>query len=166
MPKYKIEKNTVTPPWCLKLNAFNASLLCTSKYYLLMLSVAYKAIPNIFLDSHPHSPLWNIKYKQIKKDGVESFSEKPSIPFFFYLLIKEQKMLEKGWKLLCNFFCQHFCKKVTWFSFTQFNNLISRYRKFLFCSLKQSEKQKIKTSHQPQFFSKFGWESKNLFAVA
>ena len=35
-----------------------------------------------------------MKYKQIKKNGVEGFSE-TSTQIFFYLLIKEKKVLQR-----------------------------------------------------------------------
>ena len=38
-----------------------------------------------------------MKYKQIKKNGMEGFSEKILHPYLFYLLKKEKK-IEKGWK--------------------------------------------------------------------
>ena len=51
-----------------------------------------------------------MKYKQIKKNGVEGFSEKPSIPIFFYLLIKE-KRFEKNWLFLVQIYLPAYLKK-------------------------------------------------------
>ena len=55
------------------------------------------------------SPPAPMKFKQIKKIEVEGFSEKPSTPIFFNLLIKE-KRFEKGRTFWCNFPRQHTCK--------------------------------------------------------
>ena len=59
-----------------------------------------------------------MKYKQIKKIGVEGFSEKPSTPIVLFAY-KRKKMFEKRWKFLPAIL--H--KNETWFLFTQFDNL-------------------------------------------
>ena len=44
-----------------------------------------------------------MKYKQMKKNGVEGFSKKPSTPFFLFAY-KRKQMFEKGWTFLVQFF--------------------------------------------------------------
>ena len=50
-----------------------------------------------------------MKYKQIKIIGVEGFS-KTFHPNFF-ICLKKEKMIEKGWKFLVQFFWPAFYKK-------------------------------------------------------
>ena len=72
-----------------------------------------------------------MKYKQIKKIGVEGFSENLP-PLFFLFAYKRKKMFEKGWTFFCaSFLASIFNKQkqkktstTTWFLFTQFDNLI------------------------------------------
>ena len=63
-----------------------------------------KAMPNNFFRfSSPPAPM---KYKQIKKIGMEGFSEKSSTPIFLFAY-KRKKGLKKAEHFWWSFLCQH-----------------------------------------------------------